>query len=30
MRIANQATLKVYEAVYRALHPGMTQEDASS
>lgn len=29
MRIANQATLKVYEAVYRALQPGMTQADAS-
>lgn len=30
MRIANQATLKVYEAVYRALQPGMTQADASA
>lgn len=29
MRIANQATLKVYEAAYRALQPGMTQADAS-
>ena len=28
MSIANQATLKVYEAVYRALKPGMTQDDA--
>jgi Xaa-Pro dipeptidase len=28
MSLANQATLKVYEAVYRALAPGMTQEDA--
>lgn len=28
MSIANQATLKVYEAVYRALEPGMTQDDA--
>ncbi len=28
MTIANQATLKVYEAVYRALQPGMTQKDA--
>ena len=30
MRVANQATLKVYEAVYRALQPGMTQADASA
>jgi Xaa-Pro dipeptidase len=30
MSIANQATLKVYEAVYRALAPGMTQNDAES
>lgn len=28
MSVANQATLKVYEAVYRALKPGMTQADA--
>ncbi len=28
MKLANQATLKVYEAVYRALRPGMTQDDA--
>lgn len=27
MTIANRATLKVYEAVYRALQPGMTQND---
>ena len=25
MRLASQATLKVYEAVYHALKPGMTQ-----
>jgi Xaa-Pro dipeptidase len=30
MTIANQATLKVYEAVYHALAPGMTQRDASN
>jgi len=30
MSIANQATLKVYEAVYRALEPGMTQNDAEA
>jgi Xaa-Pro dipeptidase len=30
MKIANQATLKVYEAVYRALAPGMTQRDAGT
>jgi Xaa-Pro dipeptidase len=30
MRIANEATLKVYEAVYHALKPGMTQTDALS
>lgn len=30
MSIANQATLKVYAAVYRALQPGMTQSDASA
>ncbi len=30
MRTANQATLKVYEAVYRALAPGMTQTDAAN
>ena len=28
MRLANQVTLKVYEAVYHALQPGMTQDDA--
>ena len=28
MKLANQATLKVYEAVYRALQPGMNQEEA--
>lgn len=28
MTIANRATLQVYEAVYRALQPGMTQDDA--
>jgi len=30
MTIANQATLKVYEAVYKALTPGMTQQQASA
>jgi Xaa-Pro dipeptidase len=30
MSIANRATLKVYEAVYRALAPGMTQADAEA
>jgi Xaa-Pro dipeptidase len=30
MTIANQATLQVYEAVYKALAPGMTQNDASA
>jgi Xaa-Pro dipeptidase len=30
MGIANRVTLKVYEAVYRALQPGMTQTDASN
>ncbi len=30
MQIANRATLKVYEATYRALQPGMTQADASA
>jgi Xaa-Pro dipeptidase len=30
MSIANQATLKVYEAVYRSLEPGMTQDDAEA
>jgi len=30
MGIANRATLKVYEAVYRALKPGMTQNDAEA
>jgi Xaa-Pro dipeptidase len=29
MSIANRATLKVYQAVYRALQPGMTQADAA-
>ena len=29
MQIANTATLKVYEAVYRALMPGMTQNQVS-
>jgi Xaa-Pro dipeptidase len=29
MRVASAATLKVYEAVYRALQPGMTQGDVS-
>jgi len=29
MRIASQATLKVYEAVYHALEPGMTQNQVS-
>ncbi len=28
MNIANQATLKVYKAVYQALQPGMSQHDA--
>jgi Xaa-Pro dipeptidase len=28
MKVANQATLRVYEAVYRALEPGMKQGDA--
>ncbi len=30
MSIANQATLKVYKAVYEALSPGMTQQDAGN
>jgi len=30
MRIASAATLKVYEAVYRSLQPGMTQTQVSS
>ena len=30
MTIANQATLKVYEAVYKALAPGMTQGQAGA
>jgi Xaa-Pro dipeptidase len=30
MSIANQATLKVYKAVYEALQPGMTQRDAGA
>lgn len=30
MRIASAATLKVYEAVYRSLQPGMTQNEVSS
>jgi Xaa-Pro dipeptidase len=29
MRIASQATLRVYDAVYHALEPGMTQNQAS-
>ena len=29
MRLAAQVTLAAYEAVFRALHPGMTQSDAS-
>ena len=29
MRIASQATLKVYEAVYHALEPGLTQNQVS-
>lgn len=29
MRLASKATLKVYDAVYRALEPGMTQRTAS-
>jgi Xaa-Pro dipeptidase len=30
IRVACEATLKCYEAVYRALKPGMTQNDASA
>jgi Xaa-Pro dipeptidase len=30
MRLAAQVTLAAYEAVYHALHPGMTQQDASN
>ncbi|HEX3681688.1 MAG TPA: Xaa-Pro peptidase family protein [Bryobacteraceae bacterium] len=30
MGIANRATLRVYEAVYRALAPGMTQNDVEA
>jgi Xaa-Pro dipeptidase len=30
MRLANQVTLKAYEAVYHALRPGMTQDDAGA
>jgi Xaa-Pro dipeptidase len=30
MSIANRATLKVYQAVYQALQPGMTQHDAGN
>ena len=30
MRLANQVTLKAYEAVYHALQPGMTQDDAGA
>ena len=30
MRIASAATLRVYEAVYRSLRPGMTQSEVSS
>ena len=29
MRLASQVTLAAYEAVYRALRPGMTQRDVS-
>jgi len=30
MRVASQATLKCYEAVFKALKAGMTQNDVSS
>ena len=30
MRVASEATLKCYEAVFKALKPGMTQNDASA
>jgi Xaa-Pro dipeptidase len=30
MRLASQVTLSVYEAVYRALHEGMTQQDVGA
>jgi Xaa-Pro dipeptidase len=30
MRLASAATLKVYEAVFRSLQPGMTQNDVSA
>jgi Xaa-Pro dipeptidase len=30
MRVASDATLKCYEAVFKALKPGMTQNDASA
>ena len=30
MRLASQVTLKCYEAVFKALKPGMTQDDVSS
>ena len=30
MRVASQATLKCYEAVFKALQPGMTQNDVGS
>jgi Xaa-Pro dipeptidase len=30
MRVANQATWKVYDAVYKALEPGMTQNTVSA
>lgn len=30
MSVANRATLAVYEAVYKALRPGMTQNEASA
>jgi len=30
MRLASQVTLKCYEAVFKALQPGMTQNDVSS
>ncbi|MGH7592514.1 MAG: M24 family metallopeptidase [Gemmatimonadales bacterium] len=30
MKLANQVTLRAYEAVYHALQPGMTQDDAGA
>jgi Xaa-Pro dipeptidase len=30
MRLASQVTLAAYEAVYQALHPGMTQQDVGN